>query len=99
MSVAGNVQKEKKSPERRCIGCQTPRPKSELMRVVRSPEGEFSLDLTGKKVGRGAYICRSFDCLEQAKKARRFERSFQSAIDPVVFEDLARELARESGDG
>ena len=92
-------QKQKKTPERKCIGCQMHRPKGELVRIVRSPEGMFSLDLTGKKAGRGAYICRNFECLEQAKKARRFERSFQSALDPVIYEELARELARESGDG
>ncbi len=90
---------KKKTPERMCLGCQESFPKRELIRVVRSPEGEFSIDLTGKKPGRGAYICRKPECFEAARKAHRFERSFQASIDAEVFENLAKELAQEKQDG
>jgi len=91
--------KQKKIPERMCLGCQEVFPKKELIRVVRSPEGDYSIDLTGKKSGRGAYICRKPECLELARKARRLERSFQAAIDPAIYEKLAKELAQERQDG
>ena len=63
--------------------------------MVRSPEGEYSIDLTGKKSGRGAYICRNPECFELARKSHRFERSFQAPMDSVIYESLARELAQE----
>ena len=66
--------KEKKVPLRMCTGCGEHKPKRELVRVVKSPEGEISLDLTGRKSGRGAYICPSIECLAKAKKARRLEK-------------------------
>ena len=90
---------QKKIPERMCLGCQAMRPKKELIRIARSPEGVFSLDPTGKSPGRGAYLCRSFECFERARKAHRFERSFQAPVDPVVYEELARELLQEQGHG
>ena len=64
----------KSIPMRKCTGCNEMKPKKELVRVVRSPEGEVSLDLTGKKPGRGAYVCRSSECLAKAIKAKRFEK-------------------------
>ena len=67
--------KEKKLPLRMCTGCSEHKPKKELVRVVRSPEGEISLDLTGRKPGRGAYICPSLDCLRKARRAKRLELS------------------------
>ena len=91
--------KQKKIPERMCLGCQETFPKRDLIRVVRSPEGEYSIDLTGKKSGRGAYICRKLECFEQARKAHRFERSFQSPMDSAIYEKLAKELAQEQKDG
>ncbi|ERL25127.1 RNase P modulator RnpM [Mitsuokella sp. oral taxon 131] len=84
--------KAKRIPERFCLGCQESRPKKDLLRIVRSPEGEFSVDVTGKKAGRGAYICRSMACLERARKSRALERSFKSPIAPVVYDMLANEL-------
>ena len=66
----------KKIPMRMCIGCGEMKPKKELIRVVKSPEGEITLDFTGKKAGRGAYLCRSQECLTQAQKSRRLEKSF-----------------------
>ena len=70
------------------------KPKRELVRVVKSPEGEVSLDLTGKKPGRGAYVCRSADCLRAARKARRFERAFSCRIPDEVYDRMEEELSR-----
>lgn len=82
----------KKIPARLCLGCQEQKPKKELVRIVRSPEGEFSVDMTGKKSGRGAYICNSKECFEKAVKEHRFERSFKGAIDRVVYDELREQL-------
>ncbi|MBE6862246.1 MAG: YlxR family protein [Ruminococcus sp.] len=87
--------KPKKIPMRMCLGCNEMKPKKELIRVVKSPEGEISLDFTGKKQGRGAYICRSADCFEKARKGRRFEKSFSCKIEESVYEVMAGELAAE----
>lgn len=84
--------KTKKIPIRSCLGCGEPKEKKELIRVVRSPEGELSIDLTGKKSGRGAYICKSAECFKKAKKARRFEKSFQMAIPEEIYARLEAEL-------
>ena len=83
---------EKKIPLRRCTGCGEMKPKKELVRIVKSPEGEVALDLTGRKAGRGAYICRSADCLKLARKSRRLERSFSCAVDAQVYDALEKEL-------
>ncbi len=72
-------------PMRKCTGCNEMKPKKELVRVVRSPEGEVSLDLTGKKPGRGAYVCRDAACLSKARKAGRLERAFSCEIPPDVY--------------
>ena len=74
----------KKIPMRRCVGCMEQRPKRELIRVVRSPEGEISLDATGKKSGRGAYLCPDPACLAKARKARRLERALECEIPDEV---------------
>ena len=79
-------------PMRKCTGCNEMKPKKELVRVVRSPEGEVSLDLTGKKPGRGAYVCRSAECLSKARKAGRLERAFSCEIPPDVYERMEEEL-------
>ena len=86
-------QKVKKIPARRCVGCNAQKPKRELVRVVRSPEGKVSLDLTGKKAGRGAYLCPSAACLAKARKAKRLERAFGVEVPPEVYAALAAELA------
>ena len=91
--MAKKQQKQRKVPQRLCLGCQESHPKKELLRIVRSKEGEFSVDRTGKKSGRGAYICPRVECLEKARKGHRLERSFACAIDPAVYEALAAELA------
>ena len=79
-------------PMRKCTGCNEMKPKKELVRVVRSPEGEVSLDLTGKKPGRGAYVCRDAACLSKARKAGRLERAFSCEIPPDVYERMEEEL-------
>ena len=87
--------RERKIPLRKCSGCGEMKPKKELIRVVRSPEGEISLDLTGRKAGRGAYVCHSIDCLRIARKAKRFERSFECAIPAEVFDRMEEELMQD----
>ena len=82
----------KKIPLRMCLGCNEMKPKNELIRVVKDPEGNISLDSTGKKNGRGAYICRSKACLEKAIKSKRIERSFSVAIPPEIYESLEKEM-------
>ncbi|ADU28277.1 RNase P modulator RnpM [Ethanoligenens harbinense] len=83
----------KKTPMRMCTGCGEMKPKKELVRVVRGTDGEISLDATGKKPGRGAYLCKNPDCLKKARKAKRLERAFGSAIPEAVFAKLEEELA------
>lgn len=82
----------KKIPMRKCTGCGEMKPKKELVRVVKSPEGEISLDLTGKKNGRGAYVCPNANCLKKAQKAKRIERAFDCAIPDEIFEKMEQEL-------
>ena len=84
--------KQKKIPMRTCTGCGEQKPKKELVRVVRSPEGEISLDTTGKKPGRGAYICPNAACLAKAKKAKRLERVFACATPENVYAELEASL-------
>lgn len=69
------------------------KPKKELIRAVKSPEGEISIDLTGKKSGRGAYICRSTDCFRKARKTRRFEKTFSCQISEEVYDGMEKELS------
>ena len=87
--------RQKKIPMRMCAGCGEHKPKKELVRVVKSPEGEISLDTTGRKPGRGAYVCRSADCLRLARKARRLERAFSCQIPDEVYERMEEELSRD----
>ena len=87
----------KKIPMRQCTGCREMKPKKELIRVVRAPDGGISLDFRGKAPGRGAYLCRSADCLARARKTRALERALETAIPPEVFDALAASL--EASDG
>ena len=84
----------KKIPMRQCLGCREMKPKKELIRVVRSPEGEISLDFKGKANGRGAYLCPSAECLKKAVKARALERAFETQIPPELYERLKQEMER-----
>lgn len=86
------MMKTKKILMRMCLGCGEMRPKRELIRVVKSKEGDISLDLTGKKSGRGAYICKSVECFEKARKARKFERSFSCMISEDIYNSMEGEL-------
>lgn len=89
----------KKVPIRRCVGCGASKPKKELVRVVKTPEGEILLDTTGKKSGRGAYICPDAACLETAIKRKALSRALEAPIPPEVYEALRSQLAGEEPDG
>lgn len=91
--------KSVKIPMRMCLGCNEMKPKKELMRVVKSPEGEISLDFTGKKNGRGAYICQNMECFEKARKLHRLEKSFSCRIDDSIYEVMTDELRKETENG
>ena len=82
----------RKQPVRRCTGCGEHFPKNELIRVLRTPEGDIVLDGTGKRSGRGAYICRNASCLKKARKARRLETSLECFIPDEVYTKLEEEL-------
>lgn len=88
----------KKIPLRQCTGCREMKPKSQLIRVVRSPEGEVSLDLRGKKPGRGTYLCPDPACLKRARKSRALERAFSRTIPPEVYEQMEAEMAKGGED-
>lgn len=98
--------KQRKTPMRKCTGCGEMKPKMELIRVVKAPDvtdengevvskGEISLDLTSKKSGRGAYICRSLECFQAARKARRFEKAFSCQIPGEVYDSMEKELTQD----
>ncbi|MBR3428584.1 MAG: YlxR family protein [Clostridia bacterium] len=93
--------KLKKTPMRMCVGCREMKEKRELIRVVRSPEGEVSLDPGGKKSGRGAYVCRNADCLKRAIRQKQLERQLDVTLPPETAEALtaALEAAQEASDG
>ena len=84
--------KEKKVPLRMCVGCREMKPKKELLRVVKAPDGAVSIDATGRKPGRGAYVCHSAECLKKAIKQRQLERAFACALGEEVHESLLQEL-------
>ncbi|MGN1249447.1 MAG: RNase P modulator RnpM [Candidatus Spyradocola sp.] len=77
---------------RMCVGCREMKPKKELIRVVRQPSGQVMLDRTGKAAGRGAYVCPDSACLEKARKSKVLERTLEAAIEPEVYDQLAKEL-------
>lgn len=84
--------KVKKIPKRMCTGCMEMKPKKELIRVVRNKEGEVSIDLVGKKPGRGAYICNDAECLEKAIKSKRLERNLETKFTDDIYEALKKEI-------
>ena len=87
---------QKKIPMRQCLGCREMKPKRELIRIVRPPEGEVSLDFKGKAPGRGAYLCRNAECLKRAMKGRAIERAFSTQIPAEVYDRLLEQM--EAGD-
>jgi uncharacterized protein len=82
----------KKIPMRKCVGCQQMKNKKELLRVLKTSENEFQLDATGRKNGRGAYLCFSKECLQKAIQSKGLERSFKQSIPKEVYEKLEKEL-------
>ncbi len=82
----------KKIPERRCVGCGVSYPKNSLIRVVKLPDGKVELDTVGKKPGRGAYICKSAECLKKARKGKRLDRNLDVLIGEDVYDSLSAEL-------
>lgn len=91
--MKNSQQKQKKIPERRCTGCGESFPKKELIRVVRSPEGDVSIDFTGKKSGRGAYICPKSACFKKARKQGRIAKSLEVTISDELYDALEHEVA------
>lgn len=85
---------QRKIPTRQCVGCNEMKPKKDLFRVIKTPEDEIVLDITGKKNGRGAYICRSVDCFQKARKQKSLERSLKISIPPEVYDSIEKELIR-----
>ncbi|WP_102400676.1 RNase P modulator RnpM [Haloimpatiens massiliensis] len=85
--------KVKKIPQRMCTGCTEMKSKKELIRIVKNNEGEISVDLTGKKPGRGAYICKDVACLEKAFKTKRLEKNLNSKIAEEIYDKLKEEVA------
>lgn len=83
---------QKKVPLRQCTGCREMKNKKEMLRVIKTSEEEIVLDITGKKNGRGAYICNSYECFEKAKKTKALERSLKINIPSHVYEELEKEL-------
>ncbi len=89
--------RKKHVPERTCVGCQAVRPKKELLRVVRTPEGDIVIDETGKKPGRGAYLCPNPECLRKAAKAKRLQRSLEREIGPELLAEIEARLTGRQG--
>lgn len=87
--------KVRKIPQRLCVGCQEMKNKKDLLRIVKTPENQIEVDRTGKKSGRGAYICPNRECLEKAVKEKRLERSLKHSISPEVFDSLRHGLGEE----
>ncbi|MGL4731643.1 MAG: RNase P modulator RnpM [Clostridium sp.] len=87
--------KVRKIPQRMCTGCMEMKDKKQLIRVVRNKEGEISIDMTGKKPGRGAYICKNIECLEKSIKAKRLDRNLEVKIDEELFAKLKDEIENE----
>lgn len=86
----------KKIPIRQCLGCREMKPKRELLRIVRSPEGTVCLDLRGKANGRGAYVCPQTDCLKKAIRAKALSRAFETEIPQEVYDALLMEMEEET---
>ena len=87
--------KVKKIPLRMCTGCMEMKPKQELISIVKTPEGEICVDSTGKKSGRGAYVCRNIECFEKAYKAKRLSRNLETQISDEIYDKLKEEIENE----
>ncbi len=82
----------KKIPMRQCVGCREMKGKKEMLRIIKTPEGEILLDATGKKNGRGAYICQDRECLKKAVRTKGLERSLKTAVPEDVIKNLEKEM-------
>lgn len=82
----------RKIPLRKCVACQEMKPKKELIRVVRTPDEAVLIDLTGKKAGRGAYLCGQVDCFRLAKKSRALDRALKQTVGPEIYDQLAQDF-------
>lgn len=85
----------KKIPVRQCLGCREMKPKRELVRIVRSPDGAIALDKAGKLPGRGAYLCPDAECLKKARKSRAVERALDTAVPPEIYDELTARMESE----
>ena len=83
---------DKKIPLRMCIGCREMKPKAELIRVVKAPNGDISLDMTGKKNGRGAYVCKNIDCIKKIRKIKALSHTFSQNVSDEVYSELEKEF-------
>ena len=88
--------KKRKIPERMCTGCRGKRPKKEMVRIVRSPEQEITIDFTGKKPGRGAYVCVNLECLKKARKSKALDRALEANIGTEIWDSLENALEKEA---
>jgi len=89
----------KKIPLRKCVGCKKISPKKSLIRIVKDAQGDISIDLTGKKNGRGAYICKNLDCLAAAFKKKQLDYSFKCKVDETVYQSLKEEFGEKEKGG
>ena len=87
---------KKKIPQRKCVGCGETKDKRDLIRVVRTPDGDVCLDFTGKKSGRGAYICHALSCLKKARKSRRIEQNLEVQIPELIYDKLENEIGQDT---
>ena len=90
-------QKQRKIPLRQCLGCNERKPKKELLRVVRTPEGEIELDFNGKRSGRGAYICPDASCFKKARRSKRIDNMLECEIPESVYDEMEKKISE--GDG
>ena len=86
---------EKQTQMRRCVNCRESKHKSEMLRIVRTPEGKFCLDFTGKANGRGAYICKNENCAAETKKRRKLDKSFKTALPAEIYDEILEAVAEK----
>lgn len=91
-------QKVRKIPVRQCLGCNEHKPKKEMLRVLRTPDGEVLLDFTSKKSGRGAYICPKLSCLKKARKSKRIDRALECSIPDEIYDGMEKALTEQYGE-
>lgn len=91
--MENNSQKTRKIPVRQCLGCNEHKPKKEMIRVLRTPEGEIVLDLAGKKSGRGAYVCPSLSCFKKARKSKRIESVLECKIPEEIYDEMEKNIS------